>query len=829
MSNITTTGSLRVAAMPAMARQSSAGAFQGFSVFQPTLGAVLQWLPAIGTPELDDLVHAFLPGPVSIQDKRAHISMDFFEFARQTGNSFKFYPVPAAFASPAAPSPASSSGVYDSGYASSYDASPVVPTASWSQPSTSFVPVSFDEPQSTKALAPKANKTKASPASSTKAVADFAHHPGMRIMTKDGRDVTNSASRGCKTKEQRDHAHLMRIIKACDECRKKKIRCDPSHRKRTASQASSTQSEPKPAKKVKTAKTPAGPPPAQPQDAAIVLDDTVAEAFTAFDAVPQFAAADFVADELFDIDQFLDLDQYSNVFFDDSFTYAPPTPSFYQTSPSQLTTPLTSSSSQSPDASFQTNPVISTTEAPLPYLNPDLVHGTNYADFNLYSPSSSDSFLEEESQLLYRQLVPQGDQLQSQSSQATDRLAHVQHNQASRVQSSVSPQPEQSCPSPLLMTEDATNQSSPIGQGWTQYHSPGLEVYGEEEQPGLESRYVHRRQPNTSQHAQGSLGSLVWGQSNPRGEMADGVVAGNPEHAPRSRDRRLTRQPSGLVTSSTARGHGMSDTTASAEGVTCGSQSTINSTEAYHPTAGRGEAPLSSRLSVTMANHKSTTVSLSRQAIGLNPHSFSLGDRDERHDSNMVGVGRLAVGRASSGVDGVSQGQGRSWIGVEDSRTTMFAVLLGLLTSIVPMRRTPAGKNAVDGRPLAPPTATLLPQLAALGLVSLLVASAMHLQYPGKALELLNILAYASISLAVSTTVDGSARFRSEPSSSSSAGATPPTPQGTTIDKVVKSTIQAVGQRVEGLRSAISQRVSSFAARICVSGMVPLGSSVRLR
>lgn len=54
----------------------------------------------------------------------------------------------------------------------------------------------------------------------------------MKILTRDGLDVTDAASRGSKTKEQRNHAHLMRIIKACDSCRRKKIRCDPSHRGR---------------------------------------------------------------------------------------------------------------------------------------------------------------------------------------------------------------------------------------------------------------------------------------------------------------------------------------------------------------------------------------------------------------------------------------------------------------------------------------------------------------------------------------------------------------------------------------------------------------------
>jgi len=43
-------------------------------------------------------------------------------------------------------------------------------------------------------------------------------------MTRDGVDVTSTAGRGTKTKEQREHAHLMRIMKACDACKRKKIR-----------------------------------------------------------------------------------------------------------------------------------------------------------------------------------------------------------------------------------------------------------------------------------------------------------------------------------------------------------------------------------------------------------------------------------------------------------------------------------------------------------------------------------------------------------------------------------------------------------------------------
>ena len=53
--------------------------------------------------------------------------------------------------------------------------------------------------------------------------------PGFSIMTKDGIDVTSSAGRGTKTKEQREHAHLMRIMKACADCKRKKVRVSCSY------------------------------------------------------------------------------------------------------------------------------------------------------------------------------------------------------------------------------------------------------------------------------------------------------------------------------------------------------------------------------------------------------------------------------------------------------------------------------------------------------------------------------------------------------------------------------------------------------------------------
>ena len=205
---------------------------QGFYVFQTALGCPLQFHPSLGTPELDSLMDAYLPCPASMQEKRAAVSVDFLENYRCTGQSIKFYQVPDC---PLPSSASSPSSLQDSGYGSSFTASPIAPTWSWrpticsTSASNTSPPLISTTSQTSSRRHPRST-THRSPASSHHQLGDFSHLPGMKILTRDGRDVTNSAPRGCKTKEQRDHAHLMRIIKACDSCRRKKVRCDPSHR-----------------------------------------------------------------------------------------------------------------------------------------------------------------------------------------------------------------------------------------------------------------------------------------------------------------------------------------------------------------------------------------------------------------------------------------------------------------------------------------------------------------------------------------------------------------------------------------------------------------------
>ncbi|KUI64142.1 hypothetical protein VM1G_10909 [Cytospora mali] len=350
-----------------MSGTNSTSPLQGFSVFQSALGAPLQFLPAVGTKELEQLIDAYLPGPASAPEKRASISMDFFDHSGQTGENFKYY------------------AVYT--------------------------------PASTPVAAPAAKKARVASRKPTQQRSDFSHLPGMKILTKDGTDVTNSVSRGCKSKEQRDHAHLMRILKACDACKKKKIRCDPSHKKRTASQLESeSKSEAtKPVKKTrKTTSTPVAectastPTTAENSfnmddiglsaDFSASLDESW-EQFLTFNDEPAAAIPpDFYSAIPQDFDFFFGAENYNNF---------SPSASGSSVSPVQPVTPVgsfnvpqiddfTSFGHNEPLALLQSGD--SGQEPGLPYLNPAGQHGSNYVDFNLFSPSSG--FIDEEPKLL---------------------------------------------------------------------------------------------------------------------------------------------------------------------------------------------------------------------------------------------------------------------------------------------------------------------------------------------------------------------------------------------------------------------------------------------
>ncbi|KAF5017690.1 hypothetical protein F66182_10364 [Fusarium sp. NRRL 66182] len=348
---------------------------QGFSVFQPTLGAQLQFFPAVGTRELDELVHAYIQGPASAQEKRASVALDFFEYAHLTGQTFKFYPV-YTLATPVE-SPATASPFQDSGYGSSFNASPIMSNWDWSQVN-----------------ATTSTRRPSTKAASRQQPSDFSNLPGMKIMTKDGRDVTNSASRGSKTKEQRDHAHLMRIIKACDSCKKKKIRCDPSHKKRGVS---STPAQP--AKITKKTKTVAPEPKAAPvvaQEAAVTqlalpeqdfltdLDSLIASVETGSESWEGFL-------------QYPAVDDNYDYFNDPEGYFSPESSSSLSEYSAKPTTPASTTTTKSPTTqqdvrgcqivASQENAAMTVPSAQLPFNQPEGIY--DYVDFNLYSPETS--------------------------------------------------------------------------------------------------------------------------------------------------------------------------------------------------------------------------------------------------------------------------------------------------------------------------------------------------------------------------------------------------------------------------------------------------------
>lgn len=194
-----------------------------FTITQPFLGAPLQFQPALGSQELEELIDAYVVGPASKQDKLSEVTIDFYNRATvdiTNGSLVRRYDV-------------------------------IIPSQSPTQSQSSgFSPIYTPSPSSSATCCESRNGSCRTPGRSrvskkpakkeTKKVAEF-KLPGFSIMTKDGVDVTSSAGRGTKTKEQREHAHMMRIMKACEECKKKKVRCDPSHkRSNNGSSAAST-------------------------------------------------------------------------------------------------------------------------------------------------------------------------------------------------------------------------------------------------------------------------------------------------------------------------------------------------------------------------------------------------------------------------------------------------------------------------------------------------------------------------------------------------------------------------------------------------------------
>lgn len=379
----------------AMASQYSSNAPlpQGFSVYQPQLGAQLQFFPALGSQELDDMMNAYIPGPAALKEKRATISLDFLEHSQLTGQTFKFYPVYYS-SSPVAASPVNSIAT------SSFNTSPVNSTLDWSQASAS-------PSMSSRSSISKSRRTsKSNNMVARYSAIDLSNLPGMKIMTKDGEDVTDSASRGSKTKEQRDHAHLMRIIKACDSCRRKKIRCDPDHKKRSASQTQ-PQSATKAAKKARTSPPAAATPAPQKPVAAGVsiskLDDNPGRPISLLGIDPTFTFAGLDSFESTDqiTESWEEFIQYPPADVEDNYDFFLDPQGYFSSSQSSASSSSASPSKVLTPASQQDLLAVSgleegegmssqSTSPQLPFMQDNYAgSASSYTDFNLFSPSST--------------------------------------------------------------------------------------------------------------------------------------------------------------------------------------------------------------------------------------------------------------------------------------------------------------------------------------------------------------------------------------------------------------------------------------------------------
>jgi hypothetical protein len=786
-----------------MARHGSVGAFSGFSVCQPALGAALQWLPAIGTPELDTMINAFLPGPASIQDKRAHIAMDFFEYSRQTGENFKFYPVPAAASfTPVTASPATS--LYDSGYASSFNHSPVLSDhGSWTAPPAPFAPAASDAKTKSRSSGVKKSST---------ATVDFSNHPGMRILTKDGRDITNSASRGCKTKEQRDHAHLMRIIKACDSCRKKKVRCDPSHRKRNASQASPSGGEQKPAKKPKKVEKS---PPIPSADAA--ADLLAAHAFDTSEAALSFAAIDAGFSQDFD-DFWNDIvtfdeqqvtvaaepsfDDFVFDSFSDPQNFSPSSGSS-STSPSQTFTPFTPArSGASPnivsDSVFDVTGGFSIDDPTVPYLNPGVAHGTNYVDFNLYSPGPE--VFDEDPVLQLRDLASRQQSPQSEAFASEYSVHHSPRRTTTDIAENVSVSRVTSTGEPSG-GEGVIVAAAPGDAAW--YYDSGSSHDGL--QRDNRRSPTKRRQKTNHNRSVGEEGGArhlpTDGQSTSHLRLPDGhdadiagpvhsssaALCGSPCSVAASTVF-ASVSPSSVSPSTLPRPRRIDTALVPSSPSSPGGSAVSTNTTQPGIISSPAEYSLPTVTASSAARHRSHKAVGEKGAAGFAPY-----------DQNCVNdtVSRQLPTGCEPGSSSLHD---RQHVVPQDSAVAVNAVLATIPFSTLPTRR----NFAVDDVKINLNTSFF--QLAVLGLVSLLCASAALQAHLASQVNLVNILGITFISLA---------RFALRCSGPSSATQVvsktllSPTPSGR-IDNV-KSKFQAVvTESSRQLRCTVSQRVRNI-------------------
>jgi hypothetical protein len=179
-----------------------------FTITQIALGSPLQFEPALGSKELDNLINNYVPGSAMPQQKRAQVVLEFLNSIDALSYTHPVsirYHVPQVLTPQTMPRHSPMPSITTPPSRASYDHKTVKEETLTTSKSTGSLKRSREE-----AAPPNASSAK--------------RLPGFSIMTKDGIDITDLASRGPKTKEQRDHAALMRKLKACAACKKSKQR-----------------------------------------------------------------------------------------------------------------------------------------------------------------------------------------------------------------------------------------------------------------------------------------------------------------------------------------------------------------------------------------------------------------------------------------------------------------------------------------------------------------------------------------------------------------------------------------------------------------------------
>lgn len=174
-------------------------AFSSFSITQSALGSPLEFEPALGSQELDDLINNYIAGSATTQQKRARVVLEFL-------NSIDAYS-------------------YQHPVCLHYYA-PLSISSQLLSRQPSVVPSAHKHTKIESANAPKSSHSlkRVRQEPSLEDTSSAKRLPGFSILTRDGVDITEYASRGPKTKEQRDHAALMRKLKACTACKRSKQR-----------------------------------------------------------------------------------------------------------------------------------------------------------------------------------------------------------------------------------------------------------------------------------------------------------------------------------------------------------------------------------------------------------------------------------------------------------------------------------------------------------------------------------------------------------------------------------------------------------------------------